>query len=56
MKQYRVEITETLQKTITVLAENENAAIDEAKDLYGDCEVILDYNDFSDVDFEIVEF
>lgn len=56
MKQYRVEITETLQKTITVLAENEDAAINEAKDLYNDCEVVLDYNDFTDVDFEIVEF
>lgn len=55
MKEFKVEITETLQRTITIIAKDENAAINEAKDLYFDEEVVLDSNDYIDTDFEIVE-
>lgn len=55
MKEFKVEITETLQRTITIVAEDENAAIREARDLYFDEEVILDSDDYVGTDFEIVE-
>lgn len=55
MKEFKIEITETLQRTITIIAKDENAAINEARDLYFDEEVILDSNDYVDTDFEIVE-
>lgn len=55
MKEFKVEITETLQRTITVIAKDENAAINEARDLYFDEEVVLDSDDYVDTDFEIVE-
>ena len=55
MKEFKVEITETLQKTITIIAKDENAAIREARDLYFDEEVVLDSDDYVDTDFEIVE-
>lgn len=55
MKKFKVEITETLQKTITIIAENESAAIEEAKSLYYDEEIILDDNAYIDTEYKIVE-
>ena len=36
-------------------ANNEEEAIDEARKLYGNCEVILDWDDLGEVTFEIDE-
>ena len=51
MKQYKVEIEEVLQHRITIDAENREEAIRIAKEKYRNEEIILDYNDFKDVNF-----
>lgn len=55
MKEFKVEITETLQKTITIIAENEQAALEEARSLYRDEEIILDDSNYIDTEYKIVE-
>ena len=55
MKEFKVEITETLQKTITIIAENEQAALEEARSLYLDEEIVLDSSNHIETDFEIIE-
>ena len=51
MKQYKVEIEELLQRRITIDAENREEAIRIAKEKYRNEEIILNYNDFKDVNF-----
>ncbi len=55
MKEFKVEITETLQKTITIIAKDESAAIEEAKSLYRDEEIVLDDSNYIDTEYNIVE-
>ena len=50
---YNVTITEILKKTIEIEAENENNAIDIAKDKYNKEEVILTADDLADTHFGI---
>lgn len=51
---YKVEITETIQKTIKVEAENEQDAIQKAMKKYKNSEVVLTDEDFIDVDFKSI--
>lgn len=46
MKQYKVKVTEVLQRVITVEASNEEDAINKVQDMYDDCEIVLDADDF----------
>ena len=55
MKEFKVEITETLQKTITIIASSESAAIEEAKSLYRDEKIVLDDSNYIDTEYKIVE-
>lgn len=52
MNKYKVEITETLQKTIEVEADNKEDALHKLMKMYKNEEVILDDNDFVDLDFK----
>ena len=52
---FKIQITETLQKIIEVEAKDEDAAYDEAEVLWGDGDVVLDSEDFKDVNYEVVE-
>ena len=52
---YNVTITETLEKTIEIEAENENNAIDIARDKYNKEEVILTADDLVDTQFGIYQ-
>lgn len=54
MNKYNIEITETIQKTIEVEADNEQAALHIAMKKYKSSEVILTDEDFIDVDFKSV--
>ena len=54
MDKYKVEITETLQKTVEVEADSKEDALHKAMKMYKKEEVILDYNDFVDLDFKNV--
>lgn len=55
MKEYNVEITETLQKTITIMAESEEDAIEKAKESYYAEEIVLDDSAYIDTEYNIVE-
>ena len=52
---YKIEITETLQKTIEVDACDESEAIIKVKKLYRKEEIILDDTAYIDTEFKVVE-
>lgn len=52
MNKYRVTIKETLKTDITVEAEDYYAAIDKARDMYRNEEIVLTADDYFDTDFE----
>lgn len=54
-QEFKVEITETLQRTITVNAKSESEAIQMAKDMYHDEKVVLGYESYVDTEFEIAK-
>ena len=54
MFKYKVEITETLQKTVEVEADNKEDAMHKVMKMYKNSEVILDDNNFVDLDFKNV--
>ncbi len=54
-KKYIVEITETLQRQIIVEARNEEEAVKLIEDAYNNEEIILDENNFADVDITAYE-
>lgn len=56
MKKYLVEITETLCKEVIVTADNENDACNKVKEYYNNGEIVLDCNDFVDVEFPVREY
>ena len=53
MTTYCVTITETLSRDIFIEAENEDEAYEKADTMYSEGEVVLDSDDFCDVDFNI---
>ena len=55
MSKYTIEITETLQKQITVEAPSKLEAYITAKLMYRNSEVVLDANDHVDTKFEVYE-
>lgn len=55
LKEFKVEVTETLSRTVLVEAYDECEAIDQVEEIYYDEEIILDADDFAGVNFEIIE-
>ena len=55
MGKYKVRIEETSARTVIIEAKNENDAVDKVRDLYRNCEIILNENDFIDADIECRE-
>lgn len=51
---YKIEITETLQKIVELEADNKEDAMHKVMKMYKNSEVILDANDFVDLDFKNV--
>jgi hypothetical protein len=54
MKEYEVEVCETLIRIVTVEAMNVEDAIKFVKYDYNNAELVLDSDDFFDVDFNVV--
>lgn len=54
-KKFVVEVTETLQRQVEIEAENEQEALQKAKDLYRDEEIVLGWQDFVENDFQVIE-
>ena len=55
MKTYKVVVTETLQRTITINADNEGEALDKVQEMYDNEEIVLDSSDYQDTKIEVVE-
>ena len=53
MAKYKVEITEYLQRTIEVEADNESDAVFKVEENYHDAKEVLDYSDHTGTDIEI---
>jgi hypothetical protein len=53
-KEYSVEVVETLIRIVTVEATSEEQAIEQVMNDYNNAELILDSDDFFDIEFEIV--
>ena len=49
---FKTEITETLQRTIEVEAENEGDALRKVKEMYKSEEIVLDSSDFVSVEIK----
>ena len=52
---FKVEITETLQKVVDVVADNEDTAIDMVRQLYRAEEIILNDSDYVDSEIDIIK-
>lgn len=52
-KEYSVEVVETLIRIVTVEATSEEEAIEQVMHDYNNAELVLDSDDFFDVEFEI---
>ena len=51
MKKYYITITETLERTIEIVANDENEAKDMAEEQYKNGEIVLDYEDHINADY-----
>ena len=51
----KIEITETLQKTIEVEADTLETALIIVKEKYNNCEIILDETSYIDTEFKVVK-
>ena len=52
---FQVEITETLQRIVSIEAESENAAYLAVKEMYRNEEIVLDDSDYIDTEIEVFE-
>lgn len=55
MKIYEVEITETLNKVEIVWANSAEEAREKVKQDYREEKIVLDYNNFQDVEIEVIK-
>lgn len=53
MKSYKVEITETLRRTVTVEAHDYDEALSKVREAWKRSEYVLDADDFLEAGFEI---
>ena len=51
MGTFKIEIQELLARVVEIEADNKNEAISKVNELYKKTEIVLDYNDFVEVDF-----
>lgn len=54
LETFEVLITEISSRIVKIEAENSDEAINQVIDLYDNQEIILDYNDFDDTEFTIL--
>ena len=54
MKSYKVEITETLRRTVNVKARDYDEAINKVREAWRRSEYVLDADDFLEAGFEVV--
>ncbi|WP_195295808.1 DpnD/PcfM family protein [Faecalitalea cylindroides] len=55
MKKYSVEITETLQRQVTVIAQTRDEAEQKVREKYQNEEIVLSNQDYIDTDFHVIK-
>ena len=55
VRPFKVQITETLQYQETIMAEDERDAIEQIKEKYRNCEIVLDETNHVSTEFDILE-
>lgn len=53
LKKFDIRITETLERIVSVSAENENRALKKVMDDYESEEIVLDCNDFKEIEIKL---
>ena len=55
MKTYQVKIEEKLSTLVMVEAESQEEALETVKEMYANCEVVLDLSDLIQTDYTVIE-
>ena len=53
MKKYRIEVTEVLSRIVEIGAENEDEAVEIARQMYRNCEIVLDASDYIETEISV---
>ena len=53
MTKYRIEVIEVLSRIIETEAENENDAIEMVRQMYRNCELVLDASDYVETEISV---
>ena len=53
MKKYRIEVTEVLSRIIEMDAENEDDAVEMVRQMYRNCELVLDASDYVETEISV---
>jgi len=54
-KIYQIEVEEILQKVVEIEADSFEEAIDKAREMYHDCEIILEAEDLKETNFDLYQ-
>jgi hypothetical protein len=53
MKKYRIEVTEVLSRIVETEAENEDNAVEMVRQMYRNCDIVLDASDYVETEFSV---
>jgi len=53
MKKYRIEVTEVLSRIVETDAENEDDAVEMVRQMYRNCEIVLDASDYVETEISV---
>ena len=53
MKKYRIEVTEVLSRIVEMDAENEDDAVEMVKQLYRNCDIVLDASNYVETEISV---
>ena len=55
MTKYRIEVTEVLSRIVETEAENEDDAVEMVRQMYRNCELVLDASDYVETEISVKE-
>ena len=55
MTKYRIEVTEVLSRIVETDAENEDDAVEMVRQMYRNCEIVLDASDYVETEISVKE-
>jgi hypothetical protein len=53
MTKYKIEVTETLSRTIEMEAESEDAAVEMVRQMYRNCDIVLDTSNYVETEISV---